>query len=192
MYNRSVQKNNLDQNGMTLLETLIALGLFSVVIVFITGLFVSGIKAQTRASEMNLVNNEAGFILERMAREIRMANSVDDMRITHPNGTTDDNPGSRIKFTNHDSDVAVYCQANPAGNCQNPGTSVSISYDGGANFTPITSQNVEVVNLEFYSNPVIVPPMARPPVITIFLELASSQDPSVYVKLQTSVVPRVY
>lgn len=182
----------LDESGMTLLETLVALGIFSVVIVFTTGLFISGIKAQSRASEMNLVNNEASFILDRIGREVRMAKDVSDMQILKFDGSTILNPGPRIKFTNHESDATIYCQANSSGTCMNPGNFVSVSYDNGSNFTLISSPSVKIVDLKFYSNgdPAGVPPTQK--IITIYLELQSLRDPSVSIKLQTSVVPRVY
>lgn len=189
---KSIQMNRLDQKGMTLLETLVALGIFSTVVVVTTGLFISGIKAQTRASEMNLLNNEASFILERMGREMRVAWEVDNMRISSANGAGDDSEGPRIQFTNHDNMSTVYCLSSETGTCQNSGQAVSVSYDNGASFLPITSPNVELVNLLFSSNgdPSTLPPTQK--IITIFLELQSKRDPSVSVKLQTSVVPRVY
>ena len=182
----------LDESGMTLLETLVSLGIFSVVIVFTMGLFISGIKAQARVSEMNLVNNEASFLLDRIGREIRMAKDVSDMQILKFDGSTILNPGPRIKFTNHDSNPTVYCQADFSGACKNPGDYVSVSYDNGANFTQISSPNVKMVDLKFYSNgdPAGVPPTQK--IITIYLELQSLKDPSVSIGLQTSVVPRVY
>lgn len=182
----------LNKKGMTLLETLVALGIFSVVVVFTTGLFINGIKAQVRASEMNLVNNEASFLLERMGREIRMANKIDNMTITNSSGGGSPNPGPRINFTNHESKAAVYCRANSSGNCQNPGNTISVSYDGGANFIPISSRDVSVARLRFFYNGDLVAAPAQQPIITIFLELESSRDSSVKIKLQTSVVPRVY
>ena len=189
---KSTKMYELDQKGMTLLETMVALGLFSLVIVFTMGLFISGIKSQARASEMNLVNNEASFLLERMGREIRMANKIDDMQIRDYNGGGTPNPGPRINFTNHESKSAVYCQADSSGVCASgvSAVAVSVGYDGS--FVPISSPNVKVTDLQFYSNGDLVASPAEQPIITILLELESSRDPSVTIKLQTSVVPRVY
>lgn len=175
--------HKLDQKGMTLLETIVALGLFSLVIVFTMGLFIGGMKSQSLASEMNLTNNEASFLLERMAREIRMANDVN---------FTIENNDSKITFTNHDGITVIYCASSAAGtSCQNNGVNLSVKYGTDA-MTQINSPNVKIKNLSFFANgnPMAVPPTQK--ILTVYLELSGVKHTNVSTKLQTSVVPRVY
>lgn len=180
----------LDSKGMTLFEILVALGIFSLVIVFSVGLFISGIKTQKKVNELGLVNSEGSFLLERMIREIRMANAVSDMTITNSSGNVSANPGSRINFTNHEGKATVYCKANSAGVCSNSGSFISIGY--GGTFMSASSSKIIVSDINFYLNGKTNNPQTDQPMITIVLELTSAKDSTVTTTMQTSVIPRVY
>lgn len=174
-----------DQKGLTLIETLVALGIFSTVVVFTMGLFISASKAQVAASEMNLVNDEGSFLLERISREIRMASKNDDIEITTGGPAIDRR--KKIKFTNNESLRTIYCLATIS--CAGAGQNVAVSYDDGASYALINSSSVSINNLKFYLNG---DGANEQPIVTIMLEVASKKIPSISVSLQTSVVPRVY
>lgn len=175
-----------NQKGLTLIETLVTLGIFSTVVVFTMGLFISASKAQIAASEMNLVNSEASFLLERMSREIRMASKNDDINITPSAGNQADRY-KKIEFTNNESLREIYCLATTS--CNGSGQNIAVSYDNGATYALINSLNVRIDNLKFYLNG---GGANEQPIVTIVLGVSSKKMAGVSVSLQTSVVPRVY
>lgn len=89
-------KQNYKNKGFTLIETLVALGVFSIVIAIVTNLFAAGLKEQRKSLTLQYLQNDARYILELMSREIRMsrveADSTKDLlHITayKPSGTED-------------------------------------------------------------------------------------------------------
>jgi len=61
------------RNGFTLIELIVAVSIFSIAVSSLSALFVTGLRGQRSAiAQQNLVDN-ARFALERMARQIRMA-----------------------------------------------------------------------------------------------------------------------
>ncbi len=174
-----------NQKGLTLIETLVTLGIFSTVIVFTMGLFINANKAQVAAREMNLVNDEASFLLERISREIRMAskNNSGDIVIESGGGLKD----KKLTFTNNENLVTIYCMA--ATSCDGAGQNVAVSYNGGAGYALINSSDVKVDYLKFYLNG---GGANEQPIVTVVLKVSSKKIPSVSISLQTSVVPRVY
>ncbi len=181
----------LNQKGLTLIETLVTLGIFSTVVVFTMGLFISANKAQVAASEMNLVNSEGSYLLERIGREIRMAskNDVGDIDIPTTGPTPLNDRRRIITFTNNESLATKYCKAIDSSSCNGTGQNIAVSYDNGASYALINSSSVSINNLLFYLNG---GGANEQPIVTIYLEVASKKIPSISISLQTSVVPRVY
>ena len=72
------------------MELIVSLALFSIVIVVVLGLFSMGITAQRKVLALQDVQDNARFMLEFMAKEIRMSiiNGGDSsvLNITLPNG----------------------------------------------------------------------------------------------------------
>ena len=61
------------KNAYTLIEVLVAVGLFTIVIAAPTGFFVSSIKGQQKALASQEVLDEVSYALEYMSRSLRMA-----------------------------------------------------------------------------------------------------------------------
>ena len=61
----------LKNRGFTLIELIVALGLFSIIMVITTGGFVRFLKTERQASSFTFVNNNLGAAIEQMAKEIR-------------------------------------------------------------------------------------------------------------------------
>src|SRR4030042_6291782 len=62
-----------DQRGMTLFEVLIALLLFSVIVTITGNIFGQGMLLQSRSAAAQRVQENATFVLEALAKEIRYA-----------------------------------------------------------------------------------------------------------------------
>ena len=63
--------------GFTLVEILVAVGIFFVVIAAPTGFFVSSLKGQQKALSSQELLDQSSYALERISRAIRMARKDD-------------------------------------------------------------------------------------------------------------------
>lgn len=69
-----MNNSNLKSNkGFTLIELIVAMAIFVVVISLTMGIFVKAIEGQRKVKAIQNVQENARFVLERMAREIRMS-----------------------------------------------------------------------------------------------------------------------
>jgi prepilin-type N-terminal cleavage/methylation domain-containing protein len=68
-----IKKNRLLISGFTLIELLVATSLFVVVVTVVSGIFISTVNTQRKIIGMGNVQESASFILESMAKEIRMS-----------------------------------------------------------------------------------------------------------------------
>src|SRR5438128_740333 len=89
-----------NKEGFTLIELVIALALFSTVVMIAAGGFVRALRTQRQLSAFASVNGNMGLVLEQMAREIRTG-------INFSNGT-DGSPGV-LSFINSQGIAVTYC-----------------------------------------------------------------------------------
>ncbi|MBU4284973.1 prepilin-type N-terminal cleavage/methylation domain-containing protein [Patescibacteria group bacterium] len=85
------------RQGFTLIELLVSMSIFIIVIMVVLGLFSAAIKAQRKAFAMQDAQENARFLMEFMAKEVRM--SV----ITSSNGTS-----PNLTLTRSDGDSVTY------------------------------------------------------------------------------------
>ncbi len=182
------QKNFFrSRRGFTLVELLVAMGVFLVAVTLAIGAFVQALKAQRFVTYMMSVNSNASIALESMAREIRAGYnfSVDDLN----SGSTcsvKDNQYDILNFTNADGQAVGYELANGsfarcAGNdC------------AAGQYTPLTASNILVDRLCFWLNNT-KNDKSSPWRVTVFLTVdAKNQDfASTPLNLQTTVSARV-
>lgn len=116
--------------GFTLLELIVAIGVFSTVISASTGIFISTLTAQRKAIALQNIQDNIRFAAESMAKEIRTGKNFS----ANPEGT-------QLNFTNAAGASVVYLLT--AGRIEK-------SSDNGATFLPITADNIEVAALKFY------------------------------------------
>ena len=117
--------------------------------------------------------------METISRELRMAKAIDS--------TQENNGDSEIEFTNYNSDLIIYCKASSVGIC-NAGEGKYISRDG-AN---ISSSDIEIMELTFYSTDDFDGPPVKQPIITIVMKVKSTDGSDVEFILQNSVSLRLY
>lgn len=63
--------SNFQKQGFTLIEMLVAVGLFSILFAIAAGGFVSALRAQRQAADLIAAESNIGLAIEQMAREIR-------------------------------------------------------------------------------------------------------------------------
>lgn len=140
------------KKGFTLVESLVAVGLFSILVAVAWGGFVNALRTQREVTAMISAQSNAGLALEQMAREIRTG-----YLFCH-------DPGSSVPNLTCASSCTV--EANGAWKCDNTldffnAASEEVTYrlQGGAlqraaggsgSFQSITSDNVNIQYLSFY------------------------------------------
>ena len=143
-----------NQNGFTLVEMLVSIGLFAVVMVVCVGALLSLVGANKKAQALQSVMNNLNVTLDSMVRSIR-AGSIYNCSAT-TQATQDCPSGSTLfSFTPHEQGsrrVYQYVLAGTAGCVTRLGTGGCImrSVDGGINYTQITSPEVSITNMTFY------------------------------------------
>lgn len=114
--------------GFSVIELVVGATIFSVVVATSLGLFGTVLQSQRSAFAIQDLQSNARFALEIMAKEIRTGKSFSVFG------------GTRIEFTNSDALNVVY---------RLNGTRLERSDDGGTNFLPITSDEVQILSLAF-------------------------------------------
>lgn len=176
-------KIRLNQEGISALEVLIAMGIFALVVTTVIGVFVSGIKSQKNIKALYSLQREGNFLMERMVKDIRMAG--DNISLAHPGGDY-----WAISFNDYNNNLVTYCRAKNSGNCASSGSQKYFS----RNNQVINSEDVEIEYLRFYfpDAVVILGPPEIQPVVTISMKITSKNNPNISLFLQDSVALRVY
>ncbi len=176
-----------NEKGATLIELLVAVIIFSIVMIAVIGILISAIKANKRiiAKQENIDN--ARYSMEFMMKELRMAKASTPANLSFNHG------------------VGVYDNLtfyilNPA-NALVP-VAYSLSGDGkimrndGTGDQPISADGINVTALKFWINDwnLTQGPAGTAPLITIFMEMKGKTGAAVneVVNLQSSVSPRIY
>ena len=128
----SNQTQNLKPNGFTLVEILVAVLIFSIVAVVFSSTFISSSKLQKRAFNIQQVEENASYILESMAKEIRVS------RVSGPDTNCPSLPASTLSITHPVNGNIVYSLQG-----------VSVQRTVGAIATTISSNTVEFTRLQF-------------------------------------------
>ncbi|MEK7579593.1 MAG: prepilin-type N-terminal cleavage/methylation domain-containing protein [Patescibacteria group bacterium] len=158
--------------GFTLIELIVSIFLFSILVFVAGGSFVGALATQRRALNMKKVEENGRFIIELMAREIRVANPINTSNSTCP--------GPSVLSFQHPVNGAI---------------EYSVSNNqiqrrvGGVN-TIISNPDVMVSRLNFCISGNSTGDDKQPRV-TIILGLSSSSAQSEAIDLQTTVSQRV-
>lgn len=157
--------------GFTLIEMIVAIGLFSVVMMLSMAGFLNISDLQKKSSAIRVSNDNMNFAMETMSREIRTGSSYSE------------GADNSLHFTSISSNNMVY-------SLNNITHQIEISKDGGASFSPLTSSELEISKLKF----VIKGEGSGDgqPNVTIIMEGSSgvSEKTKSYLNLQTTVTQR--
>lgn len=146
-------ENGLKANrGFTLIEIMVAVGLFSVVMTISVGSLLSLVEADRKAQALKSVMNNLNFALENISRNVRVGSNYHCSTsatvppiITNPSDCA--NGGVLLAFESSTGDPSdatdqvIYRFTN---------SSIEKSDDGGANFIAITAPEVTIEELAFY------------------------------------------
>lgn len=123
-----IQKEYNKESGLTLIELIVALGIFGLVVTMVVNIFVVVLISQRRIISLRNIEDSARFALESMTREIRTGKNF--------GGTV-----NSLSFTNAKSESIVYRLSLKT---------IEKSSDGGTSYSVITGPDVAVDYLNFY------------------------------------------
>ncbi len=165
------------------MEVLVAMSIFMIVISITVGIFVSGSGSQKKILEFNATQREAGYLMETISRELRMATAISDG--TDGNPDQQDNQDSSVEFTNYNGDTVEYCRSIADGSCTNDDSGDYFSRDG----ENINSPDVKIEHLRFYVTDDF---NQTQPIIVVSMKVKSTGSSGVEFTLQNSVSLRLY
>jgi prepilin-type N-terminal cleavage/methylation domain-containing protein len=182
--------------GFTLIEMLVGVAIFSVIIVAMTGIFVSAIRSQVATLDFNQLLDETSYNIEYMSRALRMAKkdltgacltTAGAGRNYEISATSD-----RIRFLNYEG----YCQEFylDGEQLKEKKSSSGSASDFPLQGTPLTSDNVKVNYFNIYLMGDGQPPFNYDqPRVTLSLNLEPTRKAQQYwpaLKIQTSISQR--
>lgn len=172
-----------NEKGITLVELLISVIIFSIVMIAVVGILISAIKSNQRivAKQENI--DSARYSMEFMIKELRMAKSID--------GAYKNNIFTAIQFQNSADQTVNYSYDST--------NKRIIRNDGTASGDqPISSGDIDVTTLNFFINnwdlTALPATDRRAPLVTIFIKMKGKTGVAAneIIDLQSSVSPRIY
>ena len=160
----------MNKRGFTIIEVLVATGLFSIILLVVVGIYITTISAQRRTFGTQNVLDSSRFALETMARAIRQSS------VTSAGGST-------LELSGHPDKGNITYTLN--------GEAIEESVNG-ASANPITSDDVVVETLIFDPQGTGTNDGEQPR-ITIFMEVRSKNvkaEEEHLIPIQTTVTPR--
>ena len=192
-------KPQTPQKGFTLIEAIVSTALFAFVVSSMIGVYIAVLRLDTRTRAQRVVANDARFIMDYLAREIR--NGRIDYA-SYPNQLTcefscgnpayqptdlylinQNNEAERIDFWNSTTNAVMSRFDCSAADCD-----IRITKPSGT--TKLNSDNVRVTMLKIYTTPWGDPFAPCPPCdynqqpnVTVMLQLISNTSPRDMVKI---------
>ncbi|MDP2918216.1 MAG: type II secretion system protein [bacterium] len=171
-----------DKKGFSLIEVVVAMAVFALALVAISGIFLSIVRAQRKANIAGKVQVEARTMLDTITAAVQNCD-IDYSAII--------NPAETLVLKNKNGETVVFSKA---------GNRLMMSVGGSANKDLMTDK-VKVDKLKFWVNPNTDPfAIGGPniqPTVTILLTLSQSAasakpEDKASVQIQTTVTQRVY
>lgn len=192
---RKILEKFNNEKGISLIELVTAVAIFSLVMITVSGTFINAMKAQKTIIAKQSVAGNARYVMEFIAKEIKMA-EVDALNLDL---TFNDGAGNKLNAGNSPSSIVSFISFS--------GDKIKYSLSGGkilrSNITtlsiaddnqPISSDEVSITDLKFTVNDwnLTDGPGAAAPLITILIKAKSVSEAAETIDLQTSVSPRTY
>ncbi|MDA1169188.1 MAG: type II secretion system protein [bacterium] len=157
--------------GFTLIELLISIGIFSVFLVIVGGVFGRFVEVQRHSIEQGTIILEVQGVVETFIKEARTA---------YGSTYRSDDNGKKVAFNNQAGVCVSYQLRNDAleraeGRSNSQGTCDFIDSD----YAPLTSKSVKIYDVFFYANPSLYDPdftLHNQGVITLVLSAKSRKS----------------
>lgn len=159
-------KNN--ENGLTMIELIVAIGIFSLVIGMTIGIFVLAITTQRRITALKNVNDNVRFTIESMAREIKTGKNFSSI-------------GGSLSFNNANGEAVVY---------RLNASIIEKSSNGGTNYSAVTGPEVTINYLNFYLMGQLASDGLEPRITITIGATSQAGNQSANLKVQTTISER--
>ena len=131
------------KGGFTLIEMIVAVGIFAVVMLMATSAIFTVVAANAKAQSLKIVMDNLDFALQSMVREIRVGSNY-----TCPDGTCPSKPDNQFSFYSSDPgttqpDTITYALSG------NEIVEYNTAWTNSAP-VPITAANIDITSLNFY------------------------------------------
>lgn len=187
--------------GFTLVEMLVSISVFMIVMLVAAGSILSIINANSKAQSIKSVMNNLNFVIENMAKNIRVGTDYK----CYPSGSLTCTGGENgIEFTSYKdsdgvggNDVVIYRYKendtiNHTGSIQRcmeiNGIICPTTIDNDSNFSALTAPEVKISKMLFY----VVNPGVPRVLITIKGYAGTKESARTYFNLQTTVSQRAF
>jgi prepilin-type N-terminal cleavage/methylation domain-containing protein len=174
MSTQHIKQNNF---GFTLLELIVGMGIFSIVLLSVTGIFQQVINAQRRAVGAQNIQENVSYVMEVMAKEIRTAKRNFTTCADVPGGQIFAVTSGTLYLRNqHDECVAYFLENNR----------IKIARDGVEQYVTADDVSVDYLNFSLKSD--------GQPAVTVMLGV-STLDTSATgsdIAAQTTISSRYY
>lgn len=163
-------KNKLkDKRGLTMIELIVAIGIFGLTIGMAMGIFVLAVTSQRRITALKNIEDNVRFAIESISREIRT-------------GRNFNNNSNLLSFANAKGESVVY---------RLNASIIEKSSDGGINYSTITGSEVTIDYLNFYLSGQVAGDNLEPR-ITITMGVSSKVgNQNANLKIQTTISERI-
>ncbi len=174
-------KKQNNKRGFTIVEMVVAVTIFSVVVVIAIGSFLAVLTANTKSLGVKNIQQDARYIMDQIAHDVR-SGTIDyvnhDDKLSTLHIVLRD--GSRVEYS-----FVVLGSEDGAGN---------IFYkDANGNSTKINSDKVDIIDMKFAVYPNSSSELSsEQPRVTIIGVFQSKDDAKSRFRVQTSVVSRQY
>lgn len=192
---KNLIKNSSHLSGFTLLEAILAIGIFTIASLLVANIFINVSNLQKITANFQRLQNEGRYLMERISREIR-GRELDYEQIVFDAPTQPlFNLATSLTFKEDEwgEIVRIYYQDQ-----DDDGEPETVFYWSNGLAARLNAEDVEVVDLKFRILPVDDPfqlDIFFQPRVTILITLRNKNVPEKYqqtLTLQTTVSSRIY
>lgn len=182
-----ILKKYNNEKGVSLVELMISVAIFSMVAITASGVFINAMKAQKSMIVKQNVTDNLRYALEFMVKELRMAQENATPTLTFNNGAgvqikNDAFPG--ISFVNGSGKTIIYAL--------NGGIITRNNTTDATGAQSVSSNEAEITGLSFILNDWNLSAGGQAPLVTILIKAKSRSGVGGEMEIQTSVSPRIY
>jgi len=183
-----------NKKGFTLMEMVVATALFLIAVTASIGIFLSAVKANNKVNLMQEVENEARYVIETIAKKIRLGTIYYDY-YEEAYGVNFENPVSILALADNADNVSYFALN---GDGESVGI-IQVDFSDSGIWSDLTSGDIIVDELSFYLIPKLDPfsqsaESIQQPLVIIHLEAHynNTDDTEGKIKIQTGVSSRQY
>lgn len=162
-------KNNNKESGLTMIELIVSVGIFSLVVGMTIGTFILALASQRRIIALRNVEDNTRFTIEVIAREIRT-------------GVNFSGGGSALSFTNAAGQSVVYRLNSNA---------IEKSINGGSTYSAVTGSEITVNYLNFYLAGQAIGDGLQPRITVVIGITGQVGNQTANLKVQTTISERL-